>query len=399
MIDNLVRNLESHGNIVPRFERCSAEIDSLRCGKLRAFFSGIYNPFSRRAFARFLREHAPDVVHVHNVFPLISPSILVEAHHRKIPVVMTLHNFRLVCPNGLLMRNGQVCHECLGGREHRCALHNCERHHTKSIGYALRTGIARRRRWFLDNVSHFICLTRFQRDLHLTQGFPPDRCLVIRNAVPTEFLAASPVSEKNPDSFVGSVGRLSPEKDIPALLEAAGRLSHIPFKLAGSLARMPHLPRFAPANVEFVGHLDRDALRKFYAGMRLLVFTTRCYEGLPMAPLEAMAVGLPVVCSNRGGLPELVRDGETGLLSPPDDPLQLASMIDLLWQDPDLARRMGQAAREAVLRDYHPDAIYAQHLGLYQRVLLTAADPCCFASSSSKTNAEPRTIAMPYKSC
>jgi glycosyltransferase involved in cell wall biosynthesis len=395
VIDNLAQNLEHHGHVVSRFTRCSAEIDSKRWGQVRAFFSGIYNLASRRSFAQFLEAHRPDVVHVHNLFPLISPSVLVEARSRDIPVVMTLHNFRLICPNGLLMRGGQVCHECLGGREQWCVLHNCEHNPAKSLGYALRTGIARRQRWFLNGVTHFICLTRFQRDLHVRQGFPSQRCSVIPNAVPTAFLrdpqavesplvglavpCEPPRPAEDPGAFVGYVGRLSPEKDILVLLDAAKRLPHIPFKLAGSLARMPDLPRHAPANVEFIGQLDRDTLRTFYAGIRLFVFTTRWYEGLPMVLLEAMAAGLPVVCTHIGGLPEVVQNGESGYLTPPGDAAELASKIDLLWQDQELAMRMGETGRERVLRKYHPDTVYAQHLEIYQRVQAAAELPlsCC----------------------
>ena len=368
VIDNLVRNLEAHGHIVPRFERCSAEIDRMRLGQARAFLSGIYNPASRRAFGRFLSEQRPDVVHIHNVFPLISPAILPEARRRNIPVVMTLHNFRLICPNGLLMRDGKICHECLGGREYRCVLRNCERNLSKSLGYALRTGVARRRRWFLDNVNHFICLSRFQREMHLKEGFSSERCSVIPNAVPTEFLSQDSEANRGSGGFVGYVGRLSPEKDIPTLLEAARKLPQVPFKVAGSLARMPELPKQAPTNVEFVGQLDRPALKKFYGQMRVYVFTTRWYEGLPTVLLEAMMAGLPIVCTRIGGLPDLVHDGETGLLAPLGDPAELASRIQTLWETEDLAKKLGEAGRVRVLREYHPEVIYARHMQVYEKI-------------------------------
>jgi glycosyltransferase involved in cell wall biosynthesis len=433
VIENLVRNLESHGHAVSRFERCSAEIDGMRCGQMRAFFSGIYSAASRHAFGQFIKDHAPDVLHVHNVFPLISPSVLLEARRRDIPVVMTLHNFRLICPNGLLMRNGKVCHDCLGGREHWCLLRNCEHDPAKSLGYALRTAIARRRRWFLDNVSHFLCLTRFQRDLHVSQGFPRERCSVIPNAVPTEFLqvavnyGAPPLTrpighpsdkpsepfssssskwdyksedEDEQTGFVGYVGRLSPEKDMLTLLQVARRLPQVPFKIAGSLARMPELPRQAPANVEFLGQLERGALQTFYSGMRLFVFTTRCYEGLPTTLLEAMALRLPVVCTKIGGLPELVEDGETGFLTAPGNPVELASRISLLWEDQELATRMGQAGRAKVMSEYHPDAIYARHLEVYHRAQRGAAEvleslqptphPCPLPSGGDREKAHTR---------
>lgn len=371
VVENLAHNLDRHGHTVLRFERSSAEIDHMRCGQLRAFFSGIYSPSSRRRFAQYLREHRPDLVHVHNLFPLISPSALLESRRQKIPAVMTLHNFRLICPNGLLLRNGAICHDCLGGHEYRCVTRNCERNAAKSLGYALRTGIARRMRWFLDNVSQFICLTRFQRDLYVNEGFQPDRCSVIPNSVPGEFIEASAQARscRTEDSYVGYVGRLSPEKDIPTLLEAARRLPQIPFKIAGTLARMPELAEGAPQNVEFVGQLDRRALARFYSEMRVFVFATRYYEGLPTVLLEAMAFSLPTVSTRLGGIPEVVGEEQTGLLYGAGDSVDLAIKINKLWDEPELATQMGRAGRAKVLRDYHPDVVYAQHMAVYERVL------------------------------
>jgi glycosyltransferase involved in cell wall biosynthesis len=143
-------------------------------GKSR-LFSGIHNLFSKAAFGRFLRETRPDVVHIHNLYPLISPSILPACTAQGIPVVMTVHNFRLACPNGLLLSHGEVCHRCLGGREYWCVFRNCEDSFFKSAGYALRTAAARMLRRYYDHVDHFLCLSAFQRDLLIREGMPGER--------------------------------------------------------------------------------------------------------------------------------------------------------------------------------------------------------------------------------
>lgn len=369
VVNRLTDLLAKRGHEVVRFGRSSAEIPGKVFGQLQAFCAGIYNPFSRRRFGRFLDEHRPEVVHIHNLFPFISPSILPECGRRRVRTVMTLHNFRLLCPNALLMRNGQICHECLPGREWRCVVRNCERSLPKSIGYAARTAFARRSNWFLKHVDQYICLTAFQRDIHVAQGFPRERMSVIPNSAPPSRIGrnqnAATHGRRMDRGFIGYVGRVSPEKDVPTLLNAAKRLPLIPFKVAGSYDRMPELIRSQPNNAEFVGHLDQDELEEFYAELTVMAFTTRCYECFPTAVLEAMTHGIPVVGTRIGGLPEIVEEGQTGLLYEPGDPYDLAAKILRLWRDPALAARLGAAGRVKAQRDYSEQITYKRLMDAY----------------------------------
>jgi glycosyltransferase involved in cell wall biosynthesis len=359
--------LRARGHETFLFGRSSADIDRLRFGRARAFLSGIYNPFSRRAFLAALRDVGPDVVHVHNVFPLISPSILPACRRQDVPVVMTLHNYRLVCPNALLLRGGLPCHECLGGREWRCVRHNCEGGLAKSLGYALRTGVARRRRFFLDAVDVFIALSDFQKDIYVREGFPADRVLVAPN-----FLAADPADGgRAPPAGLGTfilyAGRVAPERDVPTLLAAAALCPEIPFRIAGSCWRMPHLPPQAAPNVAFLGEVGPEALSELYAECRALLLATRCYEGFPSVILEAMSHGKPAICPALGGLPEIVTDGVTGLLYEPGNAAALADRVRQLWRDPALGGRLGQAAREKLRSEYSADAFYERLMAAYAR--------------------------------
>ena len=146
VVQNIRRLLEENGHKVFPFMRSSAEIPRMWLGNERAFFSGIYSWSSKNALRRCLEEFKPDIVHVQNVFPLISPSVLGECRRFGVPVVMTTHNFRLICPNGLFMTDGEVCEKCSGGREYWCVLRNCQRNLFKSFGYALRNYVSRKRR-------------------------------------------------------------------------------------------------------------------------------------------------------------------------------------------------------------------------------------------------------------
>ena len=372
VVGSLGNLLRSRGHDVVLFSRSSEEIRGKWFGQAQGFAAGIYNPFARARFSRFMDKSRPDVVHIHNLFPLISPAVLPESARRKVPVVMTLHNFRLVCPNALLLRDGVPCHECLGGREWRCVKHNCERSLAKSLGYALRTGLARTSGLFRKHVSRFICLTEFQRGIHIQEGFPADRLVVIPNPAPEVLLGAGPKggnNEKMEGSYVGYVGRVSAEKDVPVVLASSRLLPDIPFKIAGDYWRMPHLLKEAPPNVEFVGHLQGACFEDFFRKMKLMVFATRYYEGFPMTLLDAMVRKVPIVCTRIGGLPEIIEDGRTGLLFERGNASDLAAQISQLWGNASLREILSDAANRKVRDEYSAESVYQRLLRVYTEAI------------------------------
>ena len=381
VVEGTKRLLRDKGHDVVEFARSSAEIGQMSLGKLRAFFSGVYSGSARRRMRELLTETRPDLVHVHNVYPLISPSVLVECRRAGVPVVMTVHNYRLVCPNGLHMVNGQVCERCCGGREYWCILRNCTGEFLKSVGYALRNWVARKWRLFLDNVTLYAALTEFQRQRLIAAGFPRDRIQVIPNmAAP---IKADP--ETGLGHYVGYVGRISPEKGLPLLMAAARNCLDVVFKAAGTYERMPNLPQQAPANFEFLGHLNAEALAEFYRACRIVVLPSTWFEGFPMVLAEAMLRGKPIVCSRIGGLPEIVDDGVTGLLFEPGNVEELAEKVRCLWDSPDLCRQMGEAGRQKALREYSPDRYYERLMALYQRAIeLAPGGPATRLSSKTR---------------
>jgi len=201
--------------------------------------------------------------------------------------VMRCANYRLVCPNGLLLSHGQVCERCISGREHWCVLRNCEGSLPKSLGYALRNFVARTRRLYRDNVTLYYAQTDFQKKKLMAGGFPASRIEVIPNMVDT----STPPRETQVGHYVGFAGRGSPEKGVAILLQAARTCSDLPFRLAGDFWRMPEVAKVKPDNVELLGHLIGPRLEEFFRDCRLLVLPSTWYEGFPGVAIEAMLHG------------------------------------------------------------------------------------------------------------
>jgi glycosyltransferase involved in cell wall biosynthesis len=364
MVDAIQTLLEERGHRVLPYFRSSMELQEMAFGRVRAFFSGIYNPRAQRDIACFLVEARPDFILVQNVFPLLSPSILPACRKSGAPVLMRCPNYRLICPNGLFMTQGKICEKCAGGKEYWCMLRNCEQNMVKSTGYALRGFISRRLRLFQDNVDVIMVLTSFAKQKLMENGFAPERIHVLAALADPKLF--SRLSVTSPGSYVGYVGRISREKGVDTLVEAARTLPHIPFKIAGHYDRQSTFVQQAPSNVEFLGQLEREALPAFYQQAGIIVVPSRCYEGLPVVLAEAMFSATPVICSRLGGFPDIVEDGVTGLLFQHDHITELSQKIDLLWQHPDCRQQLGKAGRQKAEVVYTPDAFYNRLMAAYE---------------------------------
>ncbi len=361
-VEGLRDSLASHGHTVIPFFRSSAELDGRELRKIGAFFTGIYNIAARREFARMLDSERPDLVHINNLFPIISPSILDETKRHGIPTVMTVHNYRLLCPTGLLFSHGEVCHRCLDGGEWWCAIRNCTGEWPKSAGYAVRSWTARVRESFSEGIDRFIAPTEFVKAMHVRYGYPAERIDVVRYFARLETLRPQSMD----GDYVGYVGRISAEKGVDTIVEAARHQPDIAFRFAGHCLQMPSQLRQAPGNCEFVGEVPRRDLGAFVAGARFTVFASKWYETTGLSMIETMAQGKTVICSRIGCLPELVEEGVTGLSFEPGNAEDLGRKIYYLWNRPDMCRKMGAAARTKVLAMFSTDATYAQLLRTYQ---------------------------------
>lgn len=309
------RLLEKHGHAVLLYERSYDEIRTWRGGRLTSLFSALYNRRSVQQVRELVRRERPEVAIVHNLFPVISPAVLPVLKAEGVRVLMTLHNYRLICPTGICYSGGEVCERCgeRFGREWNCLVRRCEGSVAGSFGYALRGWWSRWMGYFSGNVDCFLALSDFQRDLlSRDTGIPRERFVVVPNAIDPEAMP-QPTHLPATRDYVAYAGRLSPEKGIDILFEAARLLPDVAFRVAGRVAEGYVLPP-VPPNVELVGQLDRQGIADLYGGALAAVMASRWYEGFPLSAVEAMYYGAPLVLPVLGGLPEIVDGGRCGEL-------------------------------------------------------------------------------------
>lgn len=362
VVDKMATMLQSLGHEVAQLRMSTEGLRDSAVGKVKGFVAGIHSPAGVRAMREALKCEKSDVVNVHNLYPFISPAALRECKRAGVPVVMTVHNFRLICPTGLFMRNGGPCEYCLtNGNEWGCVKFNCENSLLKSVGYAARNAVARLKRHYIDCVDKFACITDFQRRKLIEAGFPAEKITVIPNSMDADVNV-----EPKMGDYVAFCGRLSREKGIDLIIEVARRHPEIPFKLAGA-ARDMELIEKLPKNVELMGYLSGDDLKEFYNNARFFVMASRCYEGFAMAILEGAAYSKPMIAPDHGGFTEIIGAGDDaiGLLFEPGNAEALDAAVSKLWSNPDECTALGIKANEKLKAKYSTQVIATQWQAMF----------------------------------
>lgn len=366
VVDRMYAMLTRHGHSVVKYSRSSEEIGTAITKKIYAFFSGIYSYKGVKEVREILKREKPDIVNIHNLYPLISPAALFECKKNGVPVVMTIHNFRLICPTGLFMRNGTTCELCRENmNEWGCIRYNCERSAFKSVGYALRNAYARWTGAYMKNVTHYACITAFQREKLISVGFDADRISVIPNFV--DIKKREPYIE---GKYVAYCGRFSPEKGVDLIIEVARRHPEIPFKMAGEV-RDPEIISLIPKNVELVGYLSGDSLNEFYRKSAFIVMASRCYEGFPMSILEAAQHSKCTIGPAHGGFMEIIGKDENsiGALFKPGDVDDLEDKVVTFWKDKQRIKDLGLSASKKLEDEYSEEVIYNKWEKLLSRLV------------------------------
>ena len=365
VVDKMASMFREHGHEVCFYRLTTERSRESLSGKIKGFLCGIYSPSGVKGLREILEREKPDVVNVHNLYPFISPAALFECKKTKVPVVMTVHNFRLICPTGLFMRNGKPCEVCLQKRnEWGCIQYNCEHSYFKSVGYTLRNVYARWTGAYKNNVRTFACITEFQRKKLIEAGFDKNKIVVIPNSIdiPLKY-------ETTFGSYVAYIGRLSYEKGYDLLVEIARKYPEIQFCFAGAKREDTNIA--FPKNVQLMGYLKGKELEHFIKNARLVVIPSRCYEGFPMAILEAAQFGKPCVCPDHGGFTEIIGKGENtiGRLFEPNNLNDLEKQILALWNQPVLVEELEQKAYEKLQKEYSSEVVYNKWNELFTKIL------------------------------
>jgi glycosyltransferase involved in cell wall biosynthesis len=279
----------------------------------------LWSPAAGRCFREQLEETKPDIVHIHNTWFSLTPAIAYEARRAGIPVVMTLHNYRLSCANGQFFRNGGECTDCLGGSAFNGLLHRCYQHSfTTSAFAAANTGIHRQLGTWAKNVDLFLCLTEFAKARFIEAGLPADKLYIRHNCIadPGERTVRASKSHQ-----LAYIGRLAGEKGVSGLLEAwrLARVEGFELLVIGDGPEREALEAMHVPGVLFTGRYDHRAVLETLRSVRCLLLPSVWFEGEPMIVVEALAAGTPVLGSDLGGVPELLGHGSAGWLAKAGD--------------------------------------------------------------------------------
>lgn len=342
--------------------------DSIGMGKVKAALGATYSFAGRKLAAEVLAQFKPDVLHVHNFFPLLSPALFDACRQAGVPAVWTLHNFRVGCASGLLFREGRPCEDCIGRVPLPAITHRCYRGSTLgSASVAAMISYHRARGTYRNKVARFIALSDFARDIVVRAGLPREKVTVKPNFV------ADPMAEAGNSLSVRAgalfVGRLSAEKGAATMIKAWRSLPAIPLTVIGDGPERAALERAAPSNVRFMGQQPREAVLAAMANAQALVLPSEWYENFPMALVEAMAMATPVIASRIGALETLVTHDHNGLHFTPGNVADLARVVGEAFLNPAQLDRLGRRSRATWQATMSPESNLKQLLAIYHEAM------------------------------
>jgi len=321
----------------------------------------VHSRAAGRKVRTLVREHRSEIVHCHNLFPGLSPAVIGAAADAGAAVVMTLHNYRLLCLPATLLRDGRPCEACVGRLPWRGIVHRCYRNSAPaSATLAAALAWHRAPRTF-GRIQLFLAVSEFVREKDLGAGLAPERIRTKPNFVAARHFRTGP------GEYFLYVGRLSPEKGL-SMLVAAHRSELGRLLVAGEGTERALLETRVARGIELLGQVPAERVPELLAGARALVFPTRAYEGAPLAVLEAYAAGVPVIASRTGALTEIVRDGVSGVLVPADDPRAWTEALTRLLDDGE-SLRLGAGAHRLWQKHYTPLRALRNLEGAYRAAL------------------------------
>jgi glycosyltransferase involved in cell wall biosynthesis len=359
--------LEAHGHRVLRYSLHNDSVADM--SRLELAQATVWNAPAYREIRALIRREQPHVAHFHNTFPLISPAAYYAARAEGVPVVQTLHNYRLLCPGALFFREGRVCEDCSSRTvPWPSVAHACYRG-SRSMSGAVAGMLTTHRALgtWTGAVDMYVALTEFARQKFVQGGLPAERIVVKPN-----FVHPDPGVREGKGEYVLFVGRLAREKGVDTMLAAWERLgAEMPLKIVGDGPLAPEVAKAAEQlrGVEWLGRRSRDHVFTLMQDALALLFPSVWYEGFPMVIAEAYAAGLPIITSDLGSMSSLIAHGRTGLHFRPGDPEDLAAQVKWAFTHGALLDRMGKNARVEFETKYTAEINHRLLTDIYRRAI------------------------------
>lgn len=362
--------LLSRGHDVTKYERTNSEIyaDGNWVNKIRTFFEVAWSIKRYQEVKKVIEDFRPDVMHVHNYWLVLTPSIFAAAKECGIATVLTLHNYRLICPGNQLLRDGKICETCLKDHPYRVLIYRCfpGKSLLKSYLSLVLYRETKKRRFLEDYVDAYIALSSFGRSKFIEGGLPEKKIFTKPNFTSDPLHGAKPKTVDEIGAFYA--GRISPEKGIHTLIRAWKDLNY-PLVIAGDGPDMDRIRALAPSSVEFRGWLHHEDALDRLRSASFFIFPSEVYEGFPLSLLEAMALGKAIIASDLGPRREMIEHGISGLLFRAGDAADLRAKIKLLIKNDTLRKSLGDIARKTYLERYTPEKNYQMLINIYEHAL------------------------------
>lgn len=371
VLDNEKSMLESKGHTVKRYTVKNSGITSV-VDKLNVLCLMRESKKHAAKLQSILKIYRPDIVHIHNVYPLLTPAIFSSVKKLNIPVIQTLHNFRMICVNGLFYQKGKVCKKCLTGSRLSAITGKCyQNSHVASIAMADSLSYHNRINTWNKDVDGYIVLTNFAKNILTKYGIDKSKLFLKPNYLPDEgdgFIEQSSSTFKVPKKFAMFVGRLSEEKGIKWLVKSWKDIDY-PLVVAGDGPLMNQLKEEENKNVIFVGMLGKLQLRKLYKTSSMLIMSSEWYEGFPMVILEAYMNAVPVLVPNIGGLPDIVQDSISGYVYELNNAEQFRLKVKTIFDNNKLQATLAKNAKNIFMKNYTEDVNYKQLMNIYKTII------------------------------
>jgi glycosyltransferase involved in cell wall biosynthesis len=368
-IDVGMFSMQHNSNIHNQYDNYWPSALEYSAKNIKNIKESIFRPlFSREVenkFSMIIRDFKPDILHLNNIHTQLSPVIAKIAFENNIPVIWTLHDFKLICPAYSCLRDGVPCELCFADKKN-VLRHKCIKNSLigSTIAYfeAIKWNTEKLQRY----TKYFICPSEFMKQKMTAGGFDSKKLIVLNNFISKDKIHNTTFHKEN---YYCYVGRLSPEKGIKTLLEVAVSLKNFKLKIIGTGPLEDELKKnYTGAQIEYLGFKEWAEIKEILSKAMFSVLPTECYENFPTSVIESMILGTTVIGSRIGGIPEMIDDGINGLLFNPGDKKDLLEKINLLFNDNLLMERLSLTAKANALKQYDPETYYGRLIEVYNKI-------------------------------